>query len=174
MSENIKEFVNFSALKYATKTRMNPKKGDIVYCKEEDAKFGFNGDKWEKLVPVGDQQLVSMSNYEANQQIISQLPPMNAEEQGKCLNEIEDYFNKTNNIHYMLLCKEFSYYTLFEKASYSEFKNLSIAVLTVLSELGIVRTYHINDNDIELWVTVDGKTHCFHLFAYDLGVVTYG
>ena len=118
--------------------------------------------------------MVSMSNYEANQQIISQLPPMNKTEEEKCIEEIDDYFSKTNNNHYMLLCKEFSYYTIFEKATYTEFKTLSNAVLTVLSELGTIRTYYANPADIELWVTVEEETYCFHLFAYDMGVVTYG
>lgn len=188
MSDKVQEFVNFSALKYASKTRMNPKKGDIAYCKDEDAKYGFNGKKWEKLVPVGDQQVAAMSNYEANQQIISQLPAMTNEELEDLVTEINLYENDTLNEFHMMLCKEYSYYTVFQYNPLieSEFHSLGRAVVELLKDLGTIRTYHINKGaDIELWVTIkkpgiDGviedreETYCFHLFPYNLGVVKYG
>ena len=116
-----------------------------------------------------------MSNYEANQQIISQLPPITAKEQQECVNAINIYEKQKSNSYYMLLCKEYSYYTvLIWNPDEHDFSSLGEGVLLLLTELGTLRTYQVNNDDIELWVTINEETMCFHLFGYDLGVVTYG
>ena len=57
---------------------------------------------------------VKLTAYEANKQIIAQLPSMTEEQYVEFENNLTDFLAKTNNEYYMLLNNfDKSYYTLF-------------------------------------------------------------
>jgi hypothetical protein len=77
----------------------------------------------------------------------------------------------------MLLCKEMSYYTVFEK-DFLEYDCLSLGhgVIECLDNVGTI--HGIDDNGegaLEIWVkTSDEEVYCMLLFNYDVGVVKVG
>ena len=92
--------------------------------------------------------------------------------------KITEYHKEQKNNFYMLICKEKSYFTLFEKHIRPEFNNLSEAVIQILKEnnWGIYDIYfNETTGAIEIWIkTEENEVHCMFFFAYDKGVVTYG
>ena len=172
-------FVNYSALKYATKTRLNPKRGDIAYCEKEDKNYGFNGKVWVPLEKMEDATLpTGLTAYDANKQIVSQLPPMTEEEREAAIETINDFRKRTDNTYYMFLCKECSHYTVFAYNGIGEydFKTLGEGIFELANSCNfVIKTIHDNGTDIEIWAEIkENQIECCHLFGYDLGVVTYG
>lgn len=117
-----------------------------------------------------------MTLFEINQQIISQLPIRTHEELKEDLNTICDFDEEQKSDYYMLLCKEISYFTIFEKNNNNnnEFNNLGSAVIAcILEGLGDIVSIDKLDTEVEIWVkTFEGDTVCLHLFNYAQGIVT--
>ena len=59
---------------------------------------------------------LKLNLYDMNKQIISQLKPMTNKEITQKHKLIMDFYNKCKNNHWILLCRDFNYYTLFEKS----------------------------------------------------------
>lgn len=91
---------------------------------------------------------------------------------------IEDLHKASMNIHYMLLCKEYNYYTIFESDSMLNMPTLGAAVCEIISNIGDVYSIGPTENKdaIEIWIKPEGKEDAmaFYLFPYDAGVVYYG
>lgn len=123
---------------------------------------------------------VSMSLYEINQSLISQLPPYDEDQKKDLMDRISkwDIQNNTHVKYYMLLNNDKHYYTVlhYSDASRTDFPTLGEGVVTLLVEMG----YNIMSDEIredyccEIWVKDDKETICYLLFPYDQGVVTYG
>lgn len=118
---------------------------------------------------------VSMTMYEMNQQIISQLPTHDEEKIKEDI-EIINQFEKTQNTkYYMLLCKEISYFTGFIK-EITSFESLGEVVIDCIKPVGCIKD--IDNSDplcVDIWITTkEGETHCMHLFDYQYGVVEFG
>lgn len=121
---------------------------------------------------------ISMSLYEINQNIISQLPEYNNEEINNLQNKINEWEGKYSSNHYfMLLCNDIHYYTILHSspALNNDFSSLGQAVVELLLE----RDFTIHSNEIledhcEIWIKTQAEeTFVFILFPYDQGVVTY-
>ena len=116
-----------------------------------------------------------MTNYELNQQVMSQMKPLSEEEISSRLEIVEEFFKNIKNEYLMLLCNELNYYTVFKTNSQDEtaYNTFSDAVLDILNDLGEIKDIYNNDNGaIEIWSThQDGTSHCYHLFGYDAGIV---
>ena len=83
------------------------------------------------------------------------------------------------NNHYMLLCKEYNYYTIFESdAVLINTPTFGEAVYEIISNIGDVFSIDATDDGtaIEIWIKPDGQESAFvfYLFPYDAGVVYYG
>lgn len=117
----------------------------------------------------------TITMYEINQQIISQLPTHNEEKLKEDIQIINNFEKKQNTKYYMLLCKEISYFTGFIKASEST-ETLGEVVIDCIKAVGEIRD--IDNSDplcLDIWVTTkSGETHCMHLFNYQYGVVEFG
>ena len=120
-----------------------------------------------------------MSLYDMNKQLISQLPAMEDIYKQK---EILSNFRKANdNGHYMLLCLEHNYFTLFEQpiVADKDYENLDYfenLVLDCVSDIGIIHDMMLTEDQgaIELWVmTPIEEVAVMYLFPYDAGVVYY-
>lgn len=123
---------------------------------------------------------ISLNLYEMNKNIIKQLPPLTPLEVFSKKDLFEHYIETTDNIHYMLLCRDYNYYTIFNNnvsLFKEEFKNFSDAVCTIITELGEVYSIElVEGNSIEIWIKPTGEeeVYAFYLFPYDLGVIYYG
>lgn len=129
----------------------------------------------EKINGKGE---ISMSLYQINQNIISQLPAYNNEAIQNLQNKINDFEDKCFNKYFMLLCNDIHYYTVlsYEALLDNEFHSLGEAVVGLLLE----RDYTIHaeeetEDHIEIWIKDNEEnTYVFMLFSYDQGVVAFG
>lgn len=91
---------------------------------------------------------------------------------------IEEFMLSYHNIHYMLLCKEYNYYTIFEHDTGLTFPTCSSAVCEIISNLGDIYSIELTKEKdaIEFWIRPTEKEEpmVFYLFPYDVGVVYYG
>lgn len=119
---------------------------------------------------------VSMSLYELNQQIMSQMHPISDNRKKKIIKEINDNYNQ--DYYYMFLCNERHYYTVFHynNLEENEFTTLGEAVMTLIDEMGAQILAGDNfEGRYEIWLrTKDKENHVFLLFPYGYGVVNYG
>lgn len=127
---------------------------------------------------------VTMTAYDINKQLISQLPPMTEEQYIEFENNLTDFLTKTNNEYYMLLNNfDKNYYTLFHKNNDTEFDAMPDVLKEILNNLGefITWSWGVDNESMELWVKeswdsiVEESKHeevfCYHLFGYDAGIV---
>lgn len=94
--------------------------------------------------------------------------------------EIFDFYTSTkDNTHYMLLNREYNYYTIFEPHYEipEQPKDFTDAVLEIVEELGPIYSIDKFADRIEFWIKPSGSEYdtpiVFILFPYDAGVVYY-
>lgn len=120
---------------------------------------------------------VSMSLYEINQSLISQLPAYNDTQTNELINKINNWATSLSDSYYMLLCRDINYYTTFHQTEHDqiEFQNLGQAVIAVLTENNYTIHSDEQSNDhFEIWAKNTSGTYAFILFPYDWGIVNYG
>lgn len=103
---------------------------------------------------------------------------MNLEEIQNKSELIGEFYDITNSKYYMLLCKEYNYYTIFERKTRSDAPSFSTAVCEIVADIGEVFSIELTEDKcaIEFWIKPkDEETSIvFYLFPYDAGVVYYG
>lgn len=119
-------------------------------------------------------QLSTISLYELNKQIISQLPNYGEEEIQKAKELIKQYDKDCGATYYMLLSNEMRYYTIFSCGYGDMVDTFHSSVIDCLNAIGPIKSIEKNnDGVIEIWCfsIVDEELHVFYLFPYDEGVV---
>lgn len=155
-----------------------------MFCEEEQQAYIYQDDgklegKWwpvDKSVVNADGGL-QVSLFTLNAQLMASMPDYTDEDFIAATELIEKFHARELNRHYMLLCKEQSYFTILELNTDfpNEFNSLSGAVLVLCNELGNIKNIYENTaGDIDIWLQKDEDMWCLHLFAYDMGVVTFG
>ena len=143
-----------------------------------DTKEIFIWDREEGWIPVNvENKGIEFNLYDLNKNVINQLNPLTLEEIKIKTNSLNDYREALNNTYYMMLCKDFNYYTIFSFSVKPSFETFSDAVLTIITELGDVYSIEWLDNgSVEIWIKPIGEEtpYAFYLFPYDAGVVYYG
>lgn len=147
--------------------------GQIV--RKEDGLYVYKDGEY---YPIEDQKIdTGMSLYELNKQGYAQLLPYDETQIQDAITWINEFSDKNKGKYYMLLCKEISYYTVFEK-DFLTYDCLSLGhgVIECLDNVGTI--HGIDDNGegaLEIWVkTSDEEVYCMLLFNYDVGVVKVG
>lgn len=151
----------------------NHNENEIFFC-EENKKYYTWHNGWQEVQVNG--KGISMNLYELNKSIVNQLTPLTISEILNKTQIIEDMHNTVRNIHYMLLCKEYNYYTIFE-ADDNPIMTLKVAVYDILKELGDIYSIEAKGNEVlELWIKPfnEEEPFVFYFFPYDKGVVYYG
>lgn len=159
--------------------------GTVAYSQEDQNFFMFNGTDWDPVeINFGNEEEkeidTGLTLYDLNKSIMSQLKPLSMEEIQEKAKVFDLYKNSSNNDFHMLLCKEYSYYTIFKYNIASEFKSFSEAVITIITELGDVYSIETQiDGVVEIWIKPSNDENvetpiAFYLFPYDAGVVYYG
>ena len=116
---------------------------------------------------------IQMSLFEINQQLISQFNDFTDEDWIEAVEKIDKWHNEIKSDYYMMLCKEISYYTVFINGDYSH-SSLGEMVRECLAFVGNVLTIDYSNKDcLDIWVRIDEKTQCLHLFNYTRGVVDF-
>lgn len=119
-----------------------------------------------------------MNLYDLNKNIINQMKPMT---QGEFYDKANDiifdlFITKPVNYYFMLLCKEYNYYTIFAPGEMDKVEEDFVsAVLGIVEELGPVYEIERTEGSIEFWIKPEGceEPMIFILFPYDAGVVYY-
>lgn len=179
--ENV--FTNLKTAKALQDSLNRFTEGEVIFCTEEDSYYFFGKDGFEPFEIDTTKDIAKsfsapqMTLFEINQQIISQLPNLTTAELGQKKAEINNFhLNKQSN-YYMLLCKEISYFTIFEFTNREgDFDSFGKGVLACLIEgVGTVVSVDVLEDEVEIWVRDDqGEVNCFHLFDYSQGIVTIG
>jgi len=109
--------------------------------------------------------------------LMKQMPIMSNEKLkdkgGKTIEQFYCYAHK----YYMLLCKDYNYYTVFEyKSGCGE--SFVYVVLDIIKSLGNIHSIEINgDGILEIWIAPNDdenqEIYAFFLFPYDNGVVNF-
>ena len=96
------------------KALKNHTDGELAYVEETKEIYTWNEEKneWIKVEAANGQGL-ELNLYDLNKSIISQLTPMTKEEISLKEDMLNDYRYFSENTYYMLLCKDFNYYTIF-------------------------------------------------------------
>ena len=155
----------------------NHTEGECVYCEEDDKIYSWQeNDGWG---PIDIQNKgISMNLYELNKSIINQLPPLTDSEIAVRMDVIHKLHNESMNNHYMLLCKEYNYYTIFESDTTLNTPTFGAAIYEIISTIGDVFSIDATDDGsaIEIWIKPEEQESAFvfYLFPYDAGVVYYG
>ncbi len=174
--------------------------GDIVYALDTEKFYlyteqngwlhlsNFNEDTLEKIqqpqyssMEIVDDgygnptQLSTISLYELNKQIMSQLSNYTEEQINEAKNLINSYMVEQNNYFYMLLSNEMRYYTIFSVYNGTDvLETFPDEVIGCLNSIGPIKSVEKNaDGVIEIWCfsIIDEEVHIFYLFPYDQGVV---
>lgn len=163
--------------KQALYALQNHVEGECVYCEEDNKIYSWQEN--EGWWPIEfENKGISMNLYDLNKSIINQLEPMSNDDIVNKMELFEFLQSKYMNIHYMLLCKDYNYYTIFESNTLMNVSNFSSTVYELISEIGKIISIEITESEdaIEIWIIPDGEESAmaFYLFPYDAGVVYYG
>lgn len=163
--------------KQALYALQNHTEGECVYCEEDSKIYSWQEDSgWGPI--EFENKGISMNLYDLNKTIVNQLPPLGRQDIATRMDIIYDLRNKTMNNHYMLLCKEYNYYTIFESDTMLNMPTFGAAVAEIIDGIGEVFSIDATEDGgaIEIWIKPEGEDEAlvFYLFAYDAGVVYYG
>jgi hypothetical protein len=118
-----------------------------------------------------------MNLYELNKSIVNQLTSMTKEDLENKYQLLNDFLDQTTDNYYMLLCKEYNYYTIFAFKDDPEYNNFEKTVIEILDEVGEIYSIELTEDKsaIEIWIKPDGEESAlvFYLFPYEAGVVYY-
>lgn len=152
---------------------------DIAYVESEKKYYIYQNGVWgiSNIKPPSNGN-AEVSLYEVNKGFYTSQSPLTEEQLKEKEDIILSYHKEQKNDHYMLLCKELSYFTIFELDVRPEFSTLAKGVIDIMPEYGW-KIYDIYKNEntdaIEIWIQDEHEEiHCMLFFAYDRGVVTFG
>lgn len=150
--------------------------GNVAYDNTTQKMYVWTNDNvWQEIST--ENSGLNMNLYELNKNIISQLEPLTDFDLENWYDELIAYkTNRWKHKHFMLLCRDYNYYTLFEE---KEKTNVSFGsvVLEIIKDIGPIYSIEINEDDvIEIWIKPVGEESplAFYLFPYENGVVYYG
>ena len=90
---------------------------------------------------------------------------------------VKNFIMKTENAHYMLLCKEQSDYTIFRRYNMEDTEKAmeisNILIDECLKNRGEIRGIDLtNDKSaIEIWLLIEEEAYCYYFFPYDAAVI---
>lgn len=154
------------------KTHLN--KNEIVYLIDEKKFLFWTGEEWSEYKANGG---LNLNLYEFNKTLVSQIPVL--EDFTEAIEIIQNILYGHENEHFMLLCKDISYYTVFYKTEkiFCNFETFGEAVITCAEDIGkVISVDYIEDqNAVEIWVrTEQNENLCMYLFNCESMFVSFG
>lgn len=151
----------------------NHEDGEMAYVEDEKKIYIWQPEDGWRPIETENQGL-ELNLYELNKNIIGQFQIMTHEDIYDKSGIIFEFFTNTApNKHYMLLCKEYNYYTIFEAVlpedNYNYEEDFVSAVLGIVEELGSIYAIEEAETAIEFWIKPEGydEPMVFILFPYD-------
>ncbi len=155
----------------------NHEEGECVFCEEDNKIYTWQENDGWGAVDLKNEGL-SLNLYDLNKSIVNQLPPLQRQDIAVRMDVIHKLRNESMNNHYMLLCKEYNYYTIFESDTMLNMPTFGAAVCEIISNIGDVFSIDATEDGaaVEIWIKPEGEENpfVFYLFPYDAGVVYYG
>lgn len=163
---------NFTLLKEMPQNRFE--KGEVAWLTDEEKLVYYNGEKWVEM--QGSAEGLSLNLYELNKTIINQLEPLSEQELAEREQLINEFDATILSDYYMLLCKDISYYTIFDREKTIFLANpLGEEVIDCVKNVGeIMSIDKTEDGNIEIWVRNNEDVMCMYLFDCKSLVVKFG
>lgn len=161
-----------------TISKLSHQEGEVVFCQDTNRCYIWQNGEYQVLtIDCASGEGLQMTLYDLNKNIIEQLPVMDESAREELNQAVNKFHEDKHAKYYMLLCHERHYYTVFVARTglVSIYHNSSFGkdLLECVDCVGQIKTYEVNDNEIEIWFTDDQGTDCMHLFPYDAGVVEF-
>ena len=149
-----------------------PYAGQTVWSEEDEKAFRWDPvEGWQPIDMNGD---ITMSAYDMNKQIIRQLSILDKVALQEKKELIVDFVNDTNNVYYMLLCRDINYYTLFARQDTNPELLEDIMIDECLPAIGQIKSVERTEDGsaVEIWIQDDlNNVYAVYFFPYDAGVV---
>ena len=151
----------------------NPTEGQRAYSPETQKLYEYKDGNWEMLKADGG---LKFSAYDMNKQLVSQMENIenNEQEMIKALETLENFWDEKNDEHFMLLCNDMNYYTVFQRAYGNGLNSFKTEVIECLHNIGAIKSLELTSDGtgIEIWIQEVGEDPMvMYLFPYDCGVV---
>lgn len=123
-----------------------------------------------------------LSLYESNQQLINGLPTLNDEQIAQSKIKMKKWLLENNDRYYMLLCKDYNYYTVFTY-EHGAINDMVESVTEIAFELGEIKVMEEDSSSaFAFWIKIENNRtealddtqnlpYCFYLFPYGRGIV---
>lgn len=145
--------------------------GEVGYDAETDQYFLYTESGWQQVPDPSS--AIELKLIDFNKQLVSQIEDYNEEDYNNAMDIVCEYTTIKPGEYYMLLCRDYNYYTLFKTGEKLCDKPFSCEVIECLKNVGTVKAFDITDDKeaIEIWVMIDDEPYVMYLFNYDQGVV---
>ena len=156
----------------------NPRfeEGETVYIEDEEKLYIFHNGAWTPFSAEAANGQFSLTEYELNKMLVSQLKPMSEKDIGYRVLELNAYEENNSARHYMLLCRDINYYSIFEpNVDFSHTLNsFGAEVIACVQNVGTLISIEQIGRMFEIWIkTETEETYCMYLFEADEFIVPY-
>lgn len=150
-----------------------PVEGQILMS--ENVIYTGSDNKWQKIDKITEEP--KMTLYDINKSAFAQMPILSTEEEiDEVIDKINNFHNKLNGSNYMLLCKELSYFTVFEK-QFLSVNSLGYELINCLqsNDYSILSADLSEQGNLEIWIrTNDNENYCMLLFECSDFIIKFG
>lgn len=174
---------NNTVKKYIDLFRLKKIPDGTIYEVEETGKcYMHHGHNWDEMqkAKLKEGTGPSMKLYEINQNSVMNLPPLSKEQIQEKAEKLTSWSKEyQDNEHFMLLCHNFRYYTVFEKSHlYQQDANFGETVTECIAAFPIVYSFDYDEENKswEIWACLESNNktpEAFYLFPYEAGVIYY-
>ena len=151
----------------------NHEEGEKALVEQEQKIYEYKDGIWQEF--ISEDEKLGMTAYQLNQQIIQQLPNLDADGIQNGINVIDQFTDIYST--YMLLCRDFNYYTIFTTGNEESDETVGQAVIDCFAYMGAeLKAIDLTDdgNAVEIWFILPeegAQPLCAYLFNYDEGVI---
>ena len=114
-----------------------------------------------------------MNIYELNKAGYANLPSLTPEQIEASKPALIQFLTTFSSRYYMLVNNESHYYTLFTYGGLSNIETLADEILSIVKELGEIKSIERNKRMMEFWIVdkVDKECRLYPFFDYSRGVI---
>ena len=155
--------------------------GAIAYTDDKKV-YCYVNNKWEEVSDYGTVDKIddtkanlNLNLYDLNKSLVRSLPDPDTDTLGDYQQKINSYHRKMNNNYYLMLCRDYNYYTVYHYEPKIIADSFGKSVLDCLADVGKIKTLDWNEEQgaIEIWMSINDNIYMFYLFGYDAGVVDF-
>ena len=158
------------------------KSGDMSLNSNTGKLFMYRNNKWNEIESADEilnheaWKQAGISLYELNKMLMSAIPVVEDFTQAEMV--LTGFHEVKDKSKYLLLCKDISYYTFFEKKGlFSAFDNFAEAVLECVKNVGTLLDVEVSEDGevVEIWVRTEKKENlCMYLMDAEPFCVSFG